>query len=344
MMKCRRLILLAALLSAAVFSSCGKKADAPSEKAAEGNGLAAVETDGGAGGIQTSPISADGSFPAFRFSGEPAYMNAILDYLTEKEGRNYEPGDVMIPNFLIFRAEDTDPENIRVWGSFWLMNYDLEGDSLQLINGGSYAGLFTLKEAGGSYEVTEADLAGKKGSFEEDIERIFGVDEGLRSAYYRQGEQTEQNRQETILAYARDCGRLLNVNADPAGPGPGSSVVVPVSPDLTGTWKDLDGQGMEMLVEKDDGSLYTVTVSRMVSALESTRWRFTGSFAPGADYMTYEDCVCIRVLRGASGEETEETVFEAGSGNLRIDPGTKALIWHGDQMNSIDIRFAPAGP
>ena len=183
MMKCRRLILLAVLLSAAVFSSCGKKADAPSEKAAGGNDHAAVETDGGAGDIQTSPIPSDGSLPAFRFSGEPAYMNAILDYLTEKEGRHYEAGDVMIPNFLIFRAEDTDPENIRVWGSFWLMNYDLEGDSLKLKNGGSYAGLFTLKEAGGSCEVTGTDLAGNKESFEEDIERLFGVDEELRSAY-----------------------------------------------------------------------------------------------------------------------------------------------------------------
>jgi hypothetical protein len=101
---------------------------------------------------------------------------------------------------------------------------------------------------------------------------------------------------------------------------------------------------MEMLVEKDGGSLYTVTVSRMVSAFESTRWKFTGSFAPDADCMTYEDCTCISVLRGVSGEETEETVFEAGTGSLRIDPGTEVLIWHGDQMNSIDIRFAPAGP
>ena len=73
------------------------------------------------------------NLPEFRYTNDAPYMNTILDYVKKTDGQYYDAGDVMIPNYIVLRADESDPQDVKIWGNFWTMNYDLQGDNLFLL-------------------------------------------------------------------------------------------------------------------------------------------------------------------------------------------------------------------
>ena len=116
------------------------------------------------------------SLPEFRYTNDAPYMNTILDYVKKTDGQYYDAGDVMIPNFIVLKADESDPQDVKVWGNFWTMNYDLQGDNLFTKNGGEVSGLIHLTKTPAGYEVTGFDKVGDGSSYTPDMNRIFGVD------------------------------------------------------------------------------------------------------------------------------------------------------------------------
>ena len=87
-------------------------------------------------------------------AGEPPFL-LLLDELEE----NYEPADVSIPCPVIAKVDESNDDDIRVYGDFWIFNYTLDRDILQCESGGSYPGVIHLKkddEAG--YKVMEMEI------------------------------------------------------------------------------------------------------------------------------------------------------------------------------------------
>ena len=164
-----------------------------------------------AGNAGPGAAGAGQKLPAFRYVDDAPYMNAILDYMTETEARNFEAGDVMIPNFVIMGTDETNPDDIKVWGNFWVMNYDLEGDNLMMKNGGENPGLLHLKKTGTGYTVTGADMVGDGSNNAPDARRIFGTDEKLMRFYQNQDLVVDRNRADTIRRYVIRNG--LNINS-----------------------------------------------------------------------------------------------------------------------------------
>ena len=115
-----------------------------------------------------------GLLPAYTYDGD-ADIAAICDYLTNVVASGYEDADVSIPYMSIVDKDDTDPEDTLVWGDFWVMNYNLNGEILETESGGNYPGLMHLKKNDDeSYEVTDFEVIEDGSGFIESAKRIFG--------------------------------------------------------------------------------------------------------------------------------------------------------------------------
>ena len=128
-----------------------------------------------------SMASAEGgeALPAFVYQGDAPYVAQICDWLLAEEAELYMEGDVAIPSPVILETDDTDPGDIRVWGNFSLYWYELRGTTLFAVSGGELPGCFHLRREGDGCAVVSLDRAEDGDGYEESLERIFGVREGL---------------------------------------------------------------------------------------------------------------------------------------------------------------------
>jgi hypothetical protein len=84
------------------------------------------------------------------------YLVAIESYLVDSLGKNYSPGEVCIPAYSVINIEEPgEPSdstevisatNIKVWGDWWIFNYNIVGDTLKCVSGGNHPGLMHLKQ------------------------------------------------------------------------------------------------------------------------------------------------------------------------------------------------------
>ena len=162
------------------------------------------------------PQGSQGRLPEFHYVDDAPYMDTILDYMVQTRGQWFESGDVMIPNFVIMRTDDSNPDDVKVWGNFWINNYDLQGDNLFCKNGGEAPGCVHLRRtpAGSGYTVTWADFVGDGSNNQPDSERIFGIDADLMRAYANQDLVTERSRTDTIRKYVFMNGLPINTYQD----------------------------------------------------------------------------------------------------------------------------------
>ena len=112
----------------------------------------------------------------FVYTGDDALLPAICSWSESELGQYYESDDaVIIPEPVILYTDNSNEEDIRVWGDFRVDTYRLEGDTLMFESGGSNPGLLHIKKAeDGSYKASEFENVGDGTSFAVDMKRIFG--------------------------------------------------------------------------------------------------------------------------------------------------------------------------
>ena len=101
------------------------------------------------------------------------YLNAITKYMTGI-GSQYLQGEYCIPYSLIVAADTTDSDDIKVWGDFWVENYNQVGDTLKSVSGGSHPGCMHLKKTDDGFSVTKFDAVGDGSDFNPTAKAIFG--------------------------------------------------------------------------------------------------------------------------------------------------------------------------
>lgn len=115
-----------------------------------------------------------GVLPAYKYPGDDRLMAAVYEYIVDKYSTQYDKADVSIPAVTIVDTDDSDPDDIRVWGDFRIDNYDLEGDTLMAQSGGSYPGCIHLRKTGDDYEVTEVEEVEDGSGYTSSAKKIFG--------------------------------------------------------------------------------------------------------------------------------------------------------------------------
>ena len=107
-------------------------------------------------------------------SGYEAYVALIEKYLVDSIGSQYSPGEMCIPVSNVIDVDDSDSTDVKVWGSFWVFNYNLSGDTLKTVSGGSHPGLFHLNVASNAWKITSFDKVGDGSNYLPTAKKIFG--------------------------------------------------------------------------------------------------------------------------------------------------------------------------
>ena len=99
---------------------------------------------------------------------------AVEDYLVNVIGKNYAEAAYCIPCPFIISTDNANKNDVLVWGDFWVFNYDLSGDTLKTVSGGSHPGLLHLKRTDKGFEVTGFDAVVDGAGNLESAKKIFG--------------------------------------------------------------------------------------------------------------------------------------------------------------------------
>ena len=101
----------------------------------------------------------------------------MYQYLIDELANNYPAADVSIPCPIIVAEDESNKDDIRIWGDFWMFNYDLNGDTLECASGGSYPGCLHVKDVlddPRGYVVTDFEIVGDGSDFTPTAKKIFG--------------------------------------------------------------------------------------------------------------------------------------------------------------------------
>ena len=129
---------------------------------------------------------------------EQAVRAAISEYLVSDIGEQYRKGELCIPTLQMIHEEDG-----LFMGDFWVMWYNVVGDTLKCVSGGNHAGAITMSKEDGKYKVTgfeqTEDGAGNVAS----AKRIFGSYYDIYENVHASEQVREAVRREQLKEYAK---------------------------------------------------------------------------------------------------------------------------------------------
>lgn len=105
---------------------------------------------------------------------DAAATAAVAQYMVDSLGSQYAQGKVCIPSVSVIAIEKVNPDSIKLWGDYWVFNYNIAGDTLKCVSGGSHPGKIYLRTTEGGYEVIKFDQVADGSDNLESAKRIFG--------------------------------------------------------------------------------------------------------------------------------------------------------------------------
>ncbi len=123
------------------------------------------------------------ALPPYEYPGPELFYTILYQYLMDEFGPHYEPADVCIPCPIIVYMDESDNNDIKVYGNFMIYNYDLKGETLECVSGGSYPGCIHVRSTSEGYEVFEREMVEDGSGYDESSKKIFGeyYDELIKS-------------------------------------------------------------------------------------------------------------------------------------------------------------------
>lgn len=157
--------------------------------------------------------SDDGKLPAFTYKGDNPYIATVCTYLTDRSHIQEAEDGVTIPCPLIYRINDSDKNDVLVWGDFYSCSYTLRNTTMMV--GMSYAaqGRMHLQAVDGEYVVTDLEIFGDildGDHYFSDVIRLCAPNIGLILRCVFTGErQREAAKLDSLRDYAMSNG--LNI-------------------------------------------------------------------------------------------------------------------------------------
>ncbi|MCR5282058.1 MAG: hypothetical protein K6E18_01705 [Lachnospiraceae bacterium] len=123
--------------------------------------------------------------PVYKSPESGSIEEAITLWLWKEMGfetPNHE-GGVNIPAYVIVKTETTEDDFTKVYGDFWVYEYSLDGTNFVCESGGSYPGVFYLRQNENGYEASSFEMAEDGSGYMESVEAICGDNEELKKAF-----------------------------------------------------------------------------------------------------------------------------------------------------------------
>ena len=134
---------------------------------------------------------------------ETTYFPAIHRYLVDSISSQYAEADIRVPLPTVVAVDESNGEDIKVWGEFWVMNFNQVGDTLKMISGGSHAGLMHIRQTEKGYTVTGFEQVGDGSLFAKTAKKIFGDKYDAFMAVYSDHEKRNRHHEELLSEYVR---------------------------------------------------------------------------------------------------------------------------------------------
>ena len=129
---------------------------------------------------------------------EQAMRAAISNYLVSKIGELYKKGEICIPILMMVHEEDN-----HIMGDFWVLWYNIAGDTLKCVSGGNHSGLLTLEKTDGKYTVTSFEQTVDGAGNEASAREIFGNHYDIYQNMHSNEAVREAVRKEQLQEYVK---------------------------------------------------------------------------------------------------------------------------------------------
>ena len=146
------------------------------------------------------------------------YYAAVERYLTEQIAGHYAKGEYSVPVYQEVAVNDSDSTDIRIWGDFWVYNYNQEGDTLKCVSGGSHPGLMHICQIGEYFYVSAFEQVEDGSRFLSSAKRIFGEYFEAFQIHHSDGDEHETLRHDVLRAFVRDHGLSVTKYQDHGWP------------------------------------------------------------------------------------------------------------------------------
>ena len=137
---------------------------------------------------------------------ENTYLSAIDRYLVEEIGKHYAQGEHCVPIHNVVAIDESNAEDILVWGDFWVFNYNQVGDTLKCVSGGNHPGLMHVRQTDNGFEVNSFDQVEDGSNNLPSAERIFGDKYEAYQAINSNKEDREKLRAEGLATFVKKQG------------------------------------------------------------------------------------------------------------------------------------------
>ena len=134
---------------------------------------------------------------------ETTYFPAIERYLIKECGSKYLRGQYCVPFQTIIDVDERNDEDILVWGDFWVFNYNLVGDTLETVSGGSHPGLMHIKQTDTGFEVITFDQVEDGSRYMPSAKRIFSEKYNNFQTINSDEVRRERHRAEILANYVK---------------------------------------------------------------------------------------------------------------------------------------------
>ena len=134
---------------------------------------------------------------------ETTYFPAIHRYLVDSISSQYAEADIHVPLPTVVAVDESNGEDIKVWGEFWVMNFNQVGDTLKMISGGSHAGLMHIRQTEKGYTVTGFEQVADGSLFAKTAKKIFGDKYDAFMAVYSDHEKRNRHHEDLLSEYVR---------------------------------------------------------------------------------------------------------------------------------------------
>ncbi|MBQ6553647.1 MAG: copper amine oxidase N-terminal domain-containing protein, partial [Firmicutes bacterium] len=182
-----------------------------------------VDWDGASKTVKvTSGASADNksekketvTLPAYSYKGDDPYTEAVCKKIINDHLYFFDKASVSVPVPAIVDIDDKNRNDVKVWGLFWLMNYDLNGTVLETASGGSFPGCMHLKKTDSGYVVTRFDKAEDGSDYSDSLRKVCENNETRIKKFSEKSDKLNEEIKATLEAYVRENGLDITAYQD----------------------------------------------------------------------------------------------------------------------------------
>lgn len=151
---------------------------------------------------------------AYGYTGEDPVEAAVYKYMAEEMSKNYEPADASIPTVQIVKIDATNPDDVIVYGDFWVENYKIDGETLSCTSGGNYPGVMHVTKNGDTYTVSSFDQVADGSNFDSSAKELFGDNYDAFMKVYSDSDARTALRITTVSNYVKANGLAVTQYQD----------------------------------------------------------------------------------------------------------------------------------